>query len=48
MVPANGEKLRIVGVTLKVPALVAVPPGVVTAIVPVSAPLEFGREIKSV
>src|ERR1019366_2414140 len=37
--PLGGEKLRIVGVTLKVAELVAVPPGVVTAIFPVLAPL---------
>jgi len=37
--PLGGEKLRIVGVTLKVPELVAEPPGVVTTIFPVLAPL---------
>ena len=37
--PLGGEKLRIVGVTLKVPELVAEPPSVVTTIFPVLAPL---------
>ena len=38
--PLAGVKLVIVGglITVKVPALVAVPPGVVTLIVPVVAP----------
>ena len=38
--PLVGEKLVMVGapITVKLPALVAVPPGVVTAIVPVVAP----------
>ncbi len=37
--PLVGEKLRIVGVTLKVPELVADPPVVVTVIFPVLAAL---------
>ena len=36
--PLVGVKLVIVGATVKLPALVAVPPGVVTLSVPVVAP----------
>jgi hypothetical protein len=38
-VPLGGEKLLMVGVTLKLLELVADPPAVVTAIFPVFAPL---------
>ena len=36
--PLAGEKLVILGITVKLPALVAVPPGVVTLSGPVVAP----------
>ena len=40
--PLVGVKLVIVGATVKLPALVAVPPGVVTLSVPVVAPVGTG------
>ena len=43
--PLFGEKLELEGAAVKTPALVAVPPGVVTVIVPVVAPEGTTAEI---